>query len=254
MPARQVANKMVDFIEKTLPHARSESAAVAGFYTFYSGVEYSKETTVLPLYTESDGDCKCGAVANVFPRERVAEYAAYLRQHMQQWPVDFQIPFYTRDAKLRAFECLPNLFQHMGAQSTFTGNRGRDKFKSFSYVYDEPTSVLMARYPPDANGYHGCFNDRLGFARDLSGFARSNVHSVRECCAFCPARLFRFCALSMAGGHCSCSNDFGRYGRTSDTARCSSACPGGAREMHCGGSGDSPDTVTSAVYSVDLVH
>lgn len=73
-------------------------------------------------------------MALLYRREIVPELVPFLQSNAQERPVDWLIPGFIGDKKgLRIFEQIPNLFQHMGAVSSFKENKDRSKMKSPSF-------------------------------------------------------------------------------------------------------------------------
>ena len=74
-------------------------------------------------------------MALLYRREVIPELVDFLRVAAMERPVDWLVPgFLVGGKSLRAFELIPNLFQHKGRHSTFDGN-GKERAKMRSRTF-----------------------------------------------------------------------------------------------------------------------
>lgn len=110
-PAKHAVEKSYDFAEDNFGWRTNW-----GFLTLYSGKKRSEpveEVKTFPL---------CGAVALLYHRAILQLIIDFLRQYPYLAPVDLLIPsLLIRQLKLRVYERTPNLFQHAGYNSSYSG-------------------------------------------------------------------------------------------------------------------------------------
>ncbi|EGD74819.1 hypothetical protein PTSG_07052 [Salpingoeca rosetta] len=134
-PAKNFVQKLLNEVDK-LPDQQF------GFITLYSGRAGPPGVReVAPIKSTEDfwygGPGQHGAVSLLFRREIVGELLAFLRQDYIERPVDWLVPGFIADTKkLRLYEVVPNLFQHMGGVSTFKQNKDRNRMRSPSFRYN----------------------------------------------------------------------------------------------------------------------
>ena len=167
---------------------------------------------------------------------------------MFAYPVDLAIPRYFDRRGHIVHERMPNLFQHMGYVSTFSGNgKERENLKSSTFQRNE-ANVTHAQFPVGASGFIGCFRDSAdgksalsphpplceltsSTDRDLTGFFRlEGAGSPLLCAQLCKTMMY---FGLQNGGQCFCGNEFGRHGKVADgmcNLKCRSAC-----DSNCGG-------------------
>ena len=87
--------------------------------------------------------------------------AQFLISRKFSYPVDLAIPKYFDPRGHIVHERMPNLFQHMGYVSTFSGNgKERESLKSATFQRNEANTTHM-QFPVGASGYIGCFQDSV---------------------------------------------------------------------------------------------
>eukprot|EP00118_Oscarella_pearsei_P023378 m.279474 g.279474 ORF g.279474 m.279474 type:complete len:293 (+) comp40624_c0_seq22:1968-2846(+) len=154
-----------------------------------------------------------------------------LRRNPFESPVDLVIPYYVLNKRnLSVFERTPNLFQHLGVASTYTGKdakkRKSEEWRSRSFMRDEDDTSRFQYSVDNKTGYIGCFRDSKT-ARDLNGlYAVSEVvnkkyfGSVGKCRKFC---IDYFYFGLQNGGECYCGNEFGLLGKAEEN-QCNVPC------------------------------
>ena len=110
-PAKQAVEKSYRFAEELFAQKTDWA-----FLTLYSGIKRKKlveEAKYFPL---------CGAVSLLYRRAVVKELINFLRLYPFLAPVDLLIPsLLMHQLHLRVFERTPNLFQHAGYSSSYSG-------------------------------------------------------------------------------------------------------------------------------------
>ena len=226
MPAKQAVEKSYVFA-----HQNFASRTDWGFLTLYGG---DRRQNAVQDVTDN---FRCGGVSMLYRRDIVAELIPFLRKDPFLAPVDLMIPeLLIKQKKLLVFERTPNLFQHLGVSSTYTGKDQKDRksetWRSASFMRDE-TNLTHQGYPVDQNTrYIGCFADNKE-DRDLDGLFASfsdkkHSGSVLKCSIFC--HDYFYYGLQN-GGECLCGNQFGMFGQA-DESKCDKSCSDGLR---CGG-------------------
>jgi hypothetical protein len=226
LPAKQAIEKSYAFA-----HENFASRTDWGFLTLYSGNRRQKAAQ------EVTDNLRSGGVSMLYKRDIVVEIIPFLRKDPFLAPVDLMIPeLLVKQKKLLVFERSPNLFQHIGASSTYTGRdqkeRKSETWRSASFMRDE-TNLTHQGYPVEQKTrYIGCFGDNTE-DRDLDGlFAtladKKHSGSVHKCALFC--HDYFYYGLQN-GGECLCGNQFGLYGKA-DESKCDKTCSDG---NPCGG-------------------
>ncbi|EGD72250.1 hypothetical protein PTSG_11570 [Salpingoeca rosetta] len=115
-----------------------------GYVSLYSGLNPPPPAPWRELTAKDDegwfhgGDGRHGAVALLMHRKHVPGLADFLLENKLERPVDWLIPgYFGAMLRLRNFELIPNLAQHISSHSTLSKNKNREKWKSHSFVYDE---------------------------------------------------------------------------------------------------------------------
>lgn len=229
-PAKNAVEKSYQFAEEHFAQKTDWA-----FLTLYSGTKRKKlveEAHFLPL---------CGAVALLYRRAVVNELIKFLRLRPFLAPVDLLIPsLLMHQLHLRVFERTPNLFQHAGYKSSYSGKdapkRGSEFWRSRTYMRDED-NITYTLYAPDSKtGYIGCFIDQNDM-HDLDGIyvplgTKNPADSHGKCKGFC--HEYSYFGLQN-GGECRCGNQFGLYGKVDDK-HCNMSCQSQPSNM-CGGPG-----------------
>ena len=103
-------------------HKAHEFAAILknrtdwGFLTFYNVVRGKS------FVSDARKTWLTGACAWLYRKDVAESCLQMLRADPQRWPVDLLVPQYVFDKlDLKAYERTPNLFQHISATSTYTG-------------------------------------------------------------------------------------------------------------------------------------
>ena len=97
----------------------------------------------------------------MYRRSDLIPLKKFLREKKYDFPVDLAIPkHFDRNGRF-VHERMPNLFQHMGYVSTFSGNgKERESLKSATFQRNEANTTHM-QFPVGASGYIGCFQDSV---------------------------------------------------------------------------------------------
>eukprot|EP00047_Mylnosiga_fluctuans_P020933 m.98037 g.98037 ORF g.98037 m.98037 type:complete len:480 (+) comp8686_c0_seq2:22-1461(+) len=201
---------------------REEMGAEWGLLSLYNGVPLTENIRWGAITEMARTFCGgCGAVALVFRAAVVLPLAEYIESHCFELPVDMLIPSYLQLRRdLPAFEYTPSLAQHMGTVSTFRGNgKERARLKSPTFVYSGWQHLHTPPTKADS-GFVGCYRDSRS-SRDLPGlFDAGAAYSLTDCAALCSNYFF----FGMQYGYeCYCGNDYGRYGKVSDS-KCARPC------------------------------
>lgn len=138
------ANVAKDFTSKLFQRLERVPNQNFGYITLYSGKNPPSKQPVRKIVAKNKenwfhgGNGAHGAVALLFRGQVIPGLVNYLLQEQTAMPVDWLIPGYLGgELGLENFELVPNLAQHASAKSTFKMNKDRDKWKSFSFIYDE---------------------------------------------------------------------------------------------------------------------
>ena len=119
-PAKHALHKAYEFA------VMLENQADWGFLTFYNGIRGKS------FVSNARKTWLTGACAWLY-RKKVAEGCLkMLRADPQRWPVDLLVPPYVFNTlDLQAYERTPNLFQHISAVSTYTGQVSNRHYFAF---------------------------------------------------------------------------------------------------------------------------